>query len=107
MLDAALHRERVRIIRGARERMRPELLPDGTFVADADGGAYLKRANSLLAWSHEGYTVARDFTAMGELDVLTPASTLAVLRVGYQPVYHPSAERCLPDTFAARGGESA
>lgn len=92
-LDAALHRERVPIVRGMRERARPEELPDGAFVADADGQAYLKRDGRLLAWSHEGYTAARDCAGAGELDVLTPASTLAVLRAGYQPVYHPSAER--------------
>jgi hypothetical protein len=68
-------------------------VPDGAFVADADGRAYLKRAGKLLGWSHEGYTDARDVAGAEELDVLTPASTLAVLRAGYQPVYHPSAER--------------
>lgn len=91
-LDAALHRERVPIIRGVRERACAEDLPDGAFVADAEGRAYLKRGNTLLAWSHEGYTGARDCTGTGVLDVLTPASTLAVLRAGYQPVYHASAE---------------
>ncbi len=90
-LDAALHRERVPIIRGTRARARPETLPDGAFVADADGRAYLKRNGRLFAWSHEGYTAACDCAGMGEFDVLTPASTLAVLRAGYEPVYHPSA----------------
>ncbi len=91
-LDEALHRERVPIIRGVREHARPEELPDGAFVVDAEGRAYIKHADRLLAWSHEGYTAARDFAGISELDVLTPASTLAVLRAGYQPVYHPSAE---------------
>ena len=94
-LDAALHRERVPIVRGTRPRARPEDLPDGAFVADAEGRAYLKRGNMLFAWSHEGYTDTRDYAGAGELDVLTPVSTLAVLRAGYRPVYHPSAERFL------------
>lgn len=92
-LDAALHRERVPIIRGARERARPEDLPDGAFVADAEGRAYLKRASELLEWSHAGYVRAQACASAGEFDVLTPRSTLAVLRAGYHPVYHPSAER--------------
>ncbi len=100
-LDAALHRERVPILRGTRERARPESLPDGAFVADAEGRAYLKRAEKLLAWSHDGYTDACHCAGAGEFDVLTPASTLAVLRAGYQPVYHPSAERFARE----RGGE--
>ena len=91
-LDAALHRERVPILRGVRGRARPEELPDGAFVADAEGRAYLKRTSELLEWSHAGYVRARDCAGAGELDVLTPASTLVVLRAGYQPVYHPSAQ---------------
>ncbi len=90
-LDAALHRERVPIIRGVRERARPDDLPDGSFVADAEGRAYLKRGTGLLAWSPEGYAHGRDCAGAGELEVLTPPSTLAVLRAGYQPVCHPSA----------------
>ena len=91
-LDAALHRERVPIIRGTRERAHLDDLPDGAFVADAAGRAYLKLANHLLAWSHGGYESARACAGAGALDVLTPASTIAVLRAGYQPVYHPSAK---------------
>jgi hypothetical protein len=111
-LDAALHRERVPILRGVRERARPESLPNGAFVADAEGRAYLKRDGRLLAWSHDGYTHARDCADAGELEVLTPASTLAVLGAGYQPVYHPSSDvftrfRCGPSPASLERNKAA
>ena len=58
-------------------------------ICPVTGGVINERDDRLLAWSHDGYVHARD--CAGEFDVLTPASTIAVLRAGYQPVYHASA----------------
>ncbi len=93
LLDAALHRERVAIMRGERPRVRAGALPDGAFACDADGRAYLKRGELLLEWSHHGYTAARRARPGEQLELLTPPATVEVLRAGFRPLCHPSAER--------------
>ena len=65
-------------------------LPDGTMIA-RDGAAYAVRGAALLRWTESGYAerIARE---RGSADVLTPPSTVAILRAGYQPQWHPSAD---------------
>jgi hypothetical protein len=89
-VDDVLHTERA--LDGGRRRTRPEpaaTLPDGTFVAAPDG-PHVVVAGGVRAWAHEGYGPWR---ALPEADVpvLTPPSTLAVLRAGYRPRLHPTA----------------
>lgn len=64
-------------------------LPDAAMVA-IGGRAFAVRGDVLLPWSQAGYgpPVARPG---GEAAVLTPPSTLAALRAGYAPLWHPSA----------------
>jgi hypothetical protein len=97
-LDAALHAERVPRIRGTfRWQMDVGELPDGAFVTlpDAANRAWLKLNGRLLEWSHAGYARAERWPEADVVEVLTPPSTLAVLRAGYRPVLHPSAELAL------------
>lgn len=91
-MDAVLHSERVT---RTREQVRHEAelaeLPDGTFVL-RDGRAHLVRGDALFAFSPGGYgpALARH---NGRITVLTPRPTVEVLRQGYCPTLHESAER--------------
>lgn len=91
-MDGALHAERV--LPGARPAgglaaARPlppvdELdLPDGVVVADAAGATYVVVAGALRAWSLGALGPRAD--AAGALRLVTPRSTVAVLRAGYEP----------------------
>jgi hypothetical protein len=67
-------------------------LPDGTFVADDDGAAWLLRGEQRLRWTASGYRAAAPRRA-GDVDVLTPRATVEVLRAGYAPAVHASAAK--------------
>ena len=57
-------------------------LPDYTMIAIA-GEPYLKREQVVLRWTPFGYENGADLSAETEVTVLTPRSTVAVLRLGY------------------------
>ena len=82
-IDRRLHRERV-----TRDRKKITFtapladLPDGTMV-DRSGRAHLVKGNHLLPWSMAGYGEPVPAKASEKLTVLTPYSTVAVLRAGY------------------------
>jgi hypothetical protein len=89
-MDSQLHAERVD--RGRRQRtwLAPvSTLPDGVMIRQ-DGIVGLLTAGQLRPWSMSGYgdPVPADRTVMAE--VLTPPSTVAVIRAGYRPLVHPS-----------------
>jgi hypothetical protein len=88
-IDARLHRERLA------PRMRTPLdeLPDGAFVVH-DDAAKLVLGDCLLPWSPAGYGAPVACPAGSHAVVITPASLVALLRVGWQPsvpLLHPSA----------------
>lgn len=91
-LDRRLHRER--IASGGKPRPvaadETARLPDGAMVAAGDR-AYAVRQGKLLPWSFGGYRPARAPADVGPLYLLTPATTVAVLRHGYRPAWHASA----------------
>lgn len=93
-IDSRLHAERVGPDRTQR-RFRAELadLPDGVFVRHDDWGdsAHLMWNDQLLTWTAGGYADRRDRPSRGVVEVLTPESTVAVIRAGYVPEVHPSA----------------
>jgi hypothetical protein len=68
-------------------------LPDGAMVADG-GTVYALRSGKTLRWSFAGYGQPNDFGLLHgkTLSLLTSATTLCVLRQGFWPVWHPSAE---------------
>lgn len=94
-VDKRLHKERL-----ASSGKRPAVamhelssLPDGAVVATG-GNAYALRHGKALRWSFAGYGPP---AGLGQLEdkalmLLTPQTTLAVLRHGFRPVWHPSAE---------------
>ena len=89
IIDVRMHADRLdgRVKRIYRENL--DALPDGTYVI-IDGNGWLVWKSKLYAWSDRGYTASRSRPAKMRIDVLTPASTVAVLAAGYQPTIHPS-----------------
>jgi hypothetical protein len=83
-MNNQLHGER--IVRGThRRRLHPTPwndLPDGTFVSD-DGAAALVIGDDLVEWTSAGYGQHRRRPLRGDALVITPPSTVAVLRAGY------------------------
>jgi len=94
-LDRRLHDERrtVRGVGGARRRVlwpaTLDELPDATVVVD-DGAPALLLEGRLLPFGFAGWGPARSPTAPSVM-VLTPATSVAALRQGFQPILHPSA----------------
>ena len=90
-IDTVLHRERL-TGNGSKATFEAPIgdLPTGAFVRWRDG-AYLVIAGRLFRWSPEGYTTALDVAPGLIVDVLTPGSTLAVFRAGYDADVHESA----------------
>ncbi len=93
-IDGVLHSERRRPLDDPTRRTRPDRLPDGVFVAlpDAPATAWLLRDGSLRPWSPGGYGAPLRVPA-GDVILLTPRSTAAVLARGYAPQIHASADR--------------
>lgn len=90
-IDDVLHVERA--LDGGRRRTRPEPvgdLPDGTFLALPDGPHVVVGGGSR-PWSPSGYGPRRALPDAGTVPVLTPPSSLAVLRAGYRARLHPTA----------------
>jgi hypothetical protein len=60
----------------------------------AVGAAYTIAAGQAFRWTEEGYVPSR---AIRHADgLLTPPSTLMVLRAGYRPVLHPIIQFSIP-----------
>jgi hypothetical protein len=102
-MDEELHAERITGDRNKRTyRARRGDVPSGAFVRYRErqkGDAarpYLVFGQHLLTWNAAGYTALVTPTAPAEeVDVLTPASIVAVLSAGYRPTLHPSAAALL------------
>jgi hypothetical protein len=84
-MNRQLHAER--IVRGTHRRRLHRLpwsaLPDGTFVLAADGQPQLVTGDDLVLWTREGYGTRHKRPRHGTATVITPPSSVAVLRAGY------------------------
>jgi hypothetical protein len=84
-LDRRLHAER--LFPGRHRRRVHQLpwrsLPTGSFVL-VDGTPRLVVDDIVVSWTTGGYGPAERRPAQGDVDVLTPPSTVAVLRAGYE-----------------------
>jgi hypothetical protein len=93
-LNAQLHSER--IVPGTHRRRLHELpwpdLPDGTFVLE-DGQPALVLGDALVPWTTDGYGARRSRPTAGTATVITPPSTVAVLRAGYPVQIDDTAQR--------------
>lgn len=85
-LDAVLHAERTLPLDAASRRVRGRALPDGVFVAllEAPGIAWLLHAGRLWPWTPAGYGSPEEMPG-GEVVLITPRATAAVLEAGYTP----------------------
>jgi len=95
-IDSCLHVERVTANRSKNSYTEPiDGLPDGVFVTVEASGkqAYLVWGDHLLEWSPGGYRQRRPRPSGKIVRVLTPRSTVEVIRAGYVPEVHPSAGR--------------
>ena len=84
---------------GARKLWKANLdeLPGGTVVVDpAGGGADLVTASHLQRFAFAGWGVARPRASGATVSVLTPPTSVAALRHGFEPTLHPSAQQLLP-----------
>jgi hypothetical protein len=93
-LDEQLHAER---IGGPRFRASFDELPDGAFVLE-DDEPWLVLGPELLRWTPGGYTERRPKPS-GEALLVTPPTTVDVLRAGWEPLVpflHPSARPANP-----------
>ncbi len=68
-------------------------LPSGAMIA-VGAAAYAKAATGWFLWSFDGWIPAEAPT--GAPALLTPASTVAALREGYVPAWHPTAAQAAP-----------
>ncbi|KAA3447336.1 hypothetical protein C7I87_27515 [Mesorhizobium sp. SARCC-RB16n] len=94
-VDKRLHKERL-ASGGKRPAVATDALaslPDGAMIA-AGGDAYALRKGNALPWAFPGYGPPTSLDRLKDetLVLLTPETTLAVLRHGFQPVWHPSAK---------------
>ncbi|RWK39060.1 hypothetical protein [Mesorhizobium sp.] len=94
-VDKRLHRERMASAGQAPIVSVEELagLPDGSMISSGNR-AYALFDGAALPWSFGGYGEPVGFAgfADGPIRLLAPTTTVAVLRQGYQPVWHPSAK---------------
>lgn len=100
-MDTVLHDER---LQQRQKRLHPltapvQKLPDGAMLASS-GEAWMSKGGSLLRWSPAGYEKAAPPSTIDSL--LTPPSTLAALRAGYQPILHPSAGQAAMPNLSRR-----
>ena len=83
-MNRQLHGER--IVRGTHRRRLHRHpwreLPDGAFVL-MGGVPKLVVGDMVIGWTTGGYGRSEARPASGDADVITPPSTLAVLRAGY------------------------
>jgi hypothetical protein len=93
-IDASLHRQRpaagAKPPRMTSEQLRA--LPDGAMFSYG-GNAFAMRGSKPLSWSFGGYGAAPAScrTLPPGAVLLTPPATVAALRAGYPPAWHPSA----------------
>ncbi len=84
-MNRRLHAER--IVRGTHRRRLHAMpwggLADGAFVLDAAGSPHLVLGSELVEWTGAGYGKRRRRPGRGEATVITPPSSVAVLRAGY------------------------
>ena len=66
-------------------------LPDGVMVSWQQA-AWAVHGQNLLEWSFSGYTRCQKRPSGQTVQVITPHPMVEALRLGYNPVFHPSAD---------------
>lgn len=95
-MNRRLHGER--LFRGTHRRRLHDIawrdLPDGTFAL-VDGEPALVLGDSLVRWTREGYGTPAWLPRSGTATVITPPSSIEVLRAGYPVQVDESAWRAV------------
>jgi hypothetical protein len=89
-MDEVLHAERLDGRSKRKHRRNIDDLPDGAMIA-LEQGVFAVRGDALLRWTPEGYGAGGRRPRGMLVEVLTPPAILAVLKAGYAPSWHPSA----------------
>ncbi len=89
-MDLALHGERLDGREKRVHRCKIDDLPDGTVIS-LHGSAFAVRGDEMLRWTFGGYETREPRPRSIVVDVLTPASIVAVLAANYRPRWHSSA----------------
>jgi hypothetical protein len=91
IIDRQLHHERLAGPHTKRTyKTDIATLPEGAYIV-VDDAAWLVWSGVMFAWSGDGYTRWTERPTRGEVEVLTPRSTVEVLSAGYPVAIHPSA----------------
>jgi hypothetical protein len=92
-IDSRLHAERLASGGKSIRLDHSELsaLPDGAMVAQGSD-AFAIKGGKMWRWSFTGYEATPEVAnwPTSDLALLTPPTTIAVLRAGYLPAWHPS-----------------
>jgi hypothetical protein len=91
-MDAVLHAERLDGRTKRTFRVGIGTLPDGVYIADDDGVARLLWSDALIEWGDAGYGRRIARPRSGNVEVLTPQSIVEIIRAGFVPAVHPTAE---------------
>ena len=91
-MDVVLQAERLDGRAKRTHRLLIDTLPDGAMIS-LDGDAFAVRGKHLLRWTAKGYDGAKPRPRGIKADVLTPPSMVAVLKAGYAPQWHGSANK--------------
>ena len=91
-MDKVLQLERLNGHAKRRHARRIDRLPDGAVMAIEGEGAFALRHGALLHWTPSGYD-ARKPLPRGTVEVLTPPAILSVFAAGYEPQWHPTADK--------------
>ena len=91
-MDKVLHAERLDGKAKRTHLLGIDALPVGAMIA-LDGEAFAVRGAHLLRWTVRGYAGTRARPGRIDVDVLTPPSIVAVLKGGYRPLWHPTADQ--------------
>jgi hypothetical protein len=89
-MDKLLQAERLAGRTKRLHRRNIDTLPDGAMIA-IDSEAFALRGKKLLRWTPNGYRVTRRPRGR-QVDLLTPPTIVAVLKRGYAPHWHASAD---------------
>jgi len=99
-LNRRLERERLRRGRGlerAGDRIvwvaRIESLPNGTVIVGTRRAPLLVVEDRLMSYSFGGWADSSARPRQGSVQVITPPTSVAAMRHGFEPVLHPSANR--------------
>lgn len=88
-VDNVMHKQRY--LRGSKVTYFDEVhaLPSGV-IFRVDNKFYLKYENQFFLWSFDGYTLVNGIFE-GQVEVITPKSTVNAIESGYEPSVHSSA----------------